>query len=226
MKDLRRAAREGRHALMASLSRFPARHPFLISAVAMFALAVVVGFGLVESRSASRDINVLRPQVTQIVKAAAACKPPVTAKRLAICVSRIEAGLQACRLSPSCREAFADVLVAPRKARGGDALQPASNAGQQPEPGQEPGGRGQKGKTREPKAPKPKSPKGKPKPKKAKSQPAPVTTSPESTSSFTGPEESPGNSGETPAAQKGNGVKTCLDLVVSACADLGLDLGH
>lgn len=52
----------------------------------------------------------LQPQVTKIVRAAAACQPPLGTRQLQSCAARIEAGLTACRLSPSCRQAFADVL--------------------------------------------------------------------------------------------------------------------
>jgi hypothetical protein len=36
------------------------------------------------------------------------------------------------------------------------------------------------------------------------------------------PEEGAGNSGETPAAQNAAGVKACVEVAVSACADVGL----
>lgn len=154
MRDLREAAKEGRTALLHSLAHFPQRHPFLIAgAVGSIAIGLLA-LGLQETKS---DVNVLKPQVTQIVKAAAACQPPVTAKRLPVCVARIEAGLETCRLDPDCREAFADVLRPPRtpsklqippssgvRKRGDASQQPSTTAPQQPRPpkGGQPGGKG------------------------------------------------------------------------------------
>jgi hypothetical protein len=55
----------------------------------------------------------------------------------------------------------------------------------------------------------------------ARSEPAPEP-SPEASTSAPPPEEAAGNSGETPAAQNAVGVKACIEVAVSACADAGL----
>jgi|SRR5690349_19009970 len=106
------------------------------------------------------------------------------------------------------------IIRRPDAERGGDASQPAPIAGQQPKPGKEPGGKQHVGGGH----PKGKTPKVPPAPTPQPS-PAPEATSPPVS---TPPAEEPGESGETPAAEKGNGVKACVDLVVSACVDAGL----
>jgi len=56
-------------------------------------------------------------------------------------------------------------------------------------------------------------------------EPAPDPSTEASTSSPP-PEEEAGSSGETPAAQNSNGVKACLEVAVSACADVRLPEPH
>lgn len=220
MRELRQAAREGRHALLVSLGNFPRRHPFLISGLAIFGLAVIAGFGLVESIHTGRDVNVLRPQVTQIVQAAAACKPPVTTKRLATCVARIEAGLQACRLSPSCRKAFDEVLTAP-KPRKGVVHQTPTTAGQQPAPAPA-GAKGEvHGSHKHPPAKHPSGGQRNPKPA-APPPPVPPVTAPASSPSDASTPELPGNSGSG-SSSTSPGAKTCVEVDVSACVKAGLD---
>lgn len=80
---------------------------------------------------------------------------------------------------------------------GGGAQNP-SNAGQQPSPG-----KGHQGGKKPPKSP----------PPAPAPSPSPAPATPESA-------PSPGNSGKTPGAEKG--VKACVNLAVSACAEVGL----
>ena len=100
-------------------------------------------------------------------------------------------------------------------ASGGDALQPAS-AGQQPSPATAPatehvgGGHHHHSQQHAPQSPPASSPSPAPSPS------PPSTPQPESP-----PPAAPGNSGETPAAEHSEGVKACVNLVVSACAEAG-----
>lgn len=113
--------------------------------------------------------------------------------------------LRECLRTPKCRELFRHPeRLRTHHAEGGDASQPAPIAGEQPGP-QNGGGRG----TAKP----PKSGRGH-KPSKHAPTPAP--------SPFTPPAlpvapPQPGNSGDTPAATNGLGVRACVDLAVSAC---------
>lgn len=95
---------------------------------------------------------------------------------------------------------------------GGDALQPAS-AGQQPVPGKPDHGSKPSGHHHSPPHHGPHSPPpSTPPPSPAASQPSTPQPGPP-------PPAAPGNSGETPAAEHGEGVKACVNLVVGACAE-------
>jgi hypothetical protein len=62
-------------------------------------------------------------------------------------------------------------------------------------------------------------------PSEPQPEPAPAPSTESSTSSPP-PEEDAGNSGETPAAQNSASVKACIEVAVSACADVGLPEPH
>lgn len=83
----------------------------LVAFLGFVALAIAV-VGL-RGENTLHKVTQLQPQVTKIVKAAAACQPPVTGMRANVCALRIEAGLQECRENAGCRRAFAAVLTPP-----------------------------------------------------------------------------------------------------------------
>lgn len=88
-------------------------------------------------------------------------------------------------------------------AQGGDASQPAHNAGQKHAPAPA-GGR---------------KPKGKPKPKPTDTSP-PAVPVPTPTAPVSEAPPAPGNSAQAPGNE--NGVKACVDAVVSACVKTDL----
>jgi hypothetical protein len=70
--------------------------------VIIASIALIVGAG---TRS---DVTRQGDQVTEIVRATAACKPQALhdSKRLAVCAKRIRIGLTVCRRDVKCRQAF------------------------------------------------------------------------------------------------------------------------
>lgn len=132
--------------------------------------------------------------------------------------------IRQCLRAPRCRGLLEDPSSAPSrslvKPDGGDALQSPTSGDQPSEPGVRPGGqvdKGQKGKPDRPRPPKPQAP------TEPEGPPGPVTPSSPATSSAPTPSEpqpEPGNSGGGESAD--NGVKACVDLVVSACVNAGL----
>lgn len=208
MRELRRAAKEGPRAFLASASRLPHRHPWMLgSAVGALALALLA-FGLADTRS---DVRVLQPQVTEIIREAGACRADATPRELRSCVQRIEIALSRCQHSATCRAEFRSLIRASR--RGGDA-QTSPSARQLPAPGVRPGGReGQRpiGGRRTDRPSRPDAPSV---PDQFPASPAPAPTAPGPAPS---PTPQPGNSGSTPGT--GQGTKACVDLIVSACVD-------
>ena len=95
--------------------------------------------------------------------------------------------------------------------QGGGAQNP-STAGQQPKPGHQPGGQG-KGGHGQHHPPPHGSPAPEPAPPPATAAPAPEAQPSSS--------PMPGDSGETPAAERSEGVRACVTLVASACAEAG-----
>lgn len=216
MRELRQAIKEGPRAALVSASRLPRRHPATF-AMALGGVAIaLLAFGYTDTR---RDVDVIEPKVTQIIRSAAACQQGASRLDLRSCVRRIEIALERCRQSAACRSEFKSLVRAVRRkpasrplgsARGGGAQNP-STAGQQPEPGRKPGARGgqagggKQGAVRQPRQPKPSDP----------PQPAPQPSSSAVPPPAPAPAPAPGNSGETPAPEVG--VKACVDLIVSAC---------
>lgn len=128
---------------------------------AALAVLIVIGAGAVfwnyqKQGATQRQVDVLKPQVTQIVKAAATCDAKSLHDRgqSKICAERIRIGLLNCRRVPVCRAALLAAIAGPPPARldahpalpnrppsssgGGDAFQPSSHGHQPPGPAQGP----------------------------------------------------------------------------------------
>lgn len=212
MDDLRKASTEGIGVFLDSLAHFPRRHPFWIAGTA---LGLVAGYFLIAGVfEAKRDINILKPQITQIRRGdpcvALAQTSPEKAKQARLLTSRcvsfldgiapfvstklacaiVEKGGYVCKALP--------VIPDSGKRNGGEAQTP-SNAGQQPGPPSGGHHGGSKGTHHAP-------PKHEP-----TADPAPAAPAPEP------PSPAPGNSGGTPGGE--HGVKACVEVVVSACVN-------
>lgn len=66
MRDLKRAAREGRHAFLVSLARFPKRHPGAISG---FFLALLIGGFALNAFDTRGDVSEVRTQIVEVERA-------------------------------------------------------------------------------------------------------------------------------------------------------------
>jgi hypothetical protein len=66
MRDLRRAAREGRHAFLVSLARFPKRHPGAISG---FFLALLIGGFALNAFNTRGEVRDVRTQIVEVERA-------------------------------------------------------------------------------------------------------------------------------------------------------------
>ena len=100
--------------LLVRLAELPRRYPLAISG-GLLALTIGLVVNGALSFGTQREVNDLRPQVTQIVRAAAACnRASLTHPRLAAaCAERIRIGLENCRAVPVCRRAAAVVTLPP-----------------------------------------------------------------------------------------------------------------
>lgn len=104
-----------------------------------------------ESGETAHEVDVLKPQVTKIYAAAAACAPKTIAKEggEARCSHLLTAALRNCRHVPECRAAFLAILTYPPPAKptsttpsgeeGGAIQQPSNHGHQPPGPGSQPG---------------------------------------------------------------------------------------
>jgi hypothetical protein len=66
MRDLRRAAREGRHAFLVSLARFPKRHPGAISG---FFLALLIGGFALNAFDTRGEVRDVRTRIVEVERA-------------------------------------------------------------------------------------------------------------------------------------------------------------
>lgn len=125
-------------------------------------------------------------------------------------IERVEPSdvLRECLRDPECRQLLRRVPDLLRESREGVVAQPPPSAGQQPGPGSQPGSKdGDGGKEAKPKEA----------PPEQRDEPPTVTKPPLPTPDLGLP--SPGKSGETPADDKSQGVKACVESAVSACVD-------
>jgi hypothetical protein len=186
---------------------------FLVVAGLMLLGAAGILLILSNQESTQHQVDVLKPQVTKIVRAGNICDPASLTdhKRSKDCATLLRIALINCRRHPGCRVAFLATLRPPlRPSRGGGTQNP-SPAGQPPGPGSHPGHSGHT----PPQPPAEKPPKEQLPPPAPPPAPAPAPPAP--------PEppvsSSPGNSGNTPGA--GKGVKACVEIAVSACVKVG-----
>lgn len=122
----------------------------------LFLAAVVILVGgyfiaktVAQSGEAKREVDVLKPQVTRIVRAAATCSAQTVKEKETsnACAARLRFALIVCRRSAKCRAALLAIVNYPPPARatapsstelepeGGDAIHQPSNQGhQQPGP--------------------------------------------------------------------------------------------
>jgi hypothetical protein len=243
LRYLRNAAHEGPRAFARSLAGFPHRHPFWIAGTAFGVVAVLGILGYYET---NRQVTRINRHVTKI-EAASPCltygpksdlckesfeKAVLTITHAEACAVERKAGtLRAIRelaavLDVTFAEPCAHARLRQERIRHQERVRskgvvdsnghaPSSQLG--PRHGGS-GHKGQGGGTSKP----PTSGKGK---KHAASEPRPESAPEPSTEASTSsppPEASAGNSGETPAAQNAVGVKACIEVAVSACADAGL----
>jgi hypothetical protein len=179
---------------------------FLLIAGIMLLGAGGILLTLLNQESTQHQVDVLKPQVTKIVRAANTCDAnALTHKRASRdCATQMRIALVVCRRHPKCQAAFlATLQLPPRVSRGGGAQNP-SNPGQQPGPGPEPGHSGHVHHAAQPKKPPKKH-----LPKSVPTLPAPAPPELPATP------PAPGNSGNTPGGE--HGVKACVDVAVSAC---------
>lgn len=189
--------------------------PIFVALAVLIALGAGAVFYTYSKQGATqRQVDVLQPQVTQIVKAAATCDEKSLHHRgqSKLCAERIRIGLLNCRRVPSCRAALLAAIAGPPPHRidaqpalptkgssssgGGDAFQPSNHGHQHPGP-----------------APGP-SPSPSPSPAPAPS-PAP-SPSPPAESPGNGAQGSPGG-----GSSSGAGVEVCaLERCVGAEVDL------
>jgi len=169
---------------------------FAVVAVVMVAAALFTIRLVVEQGEVQEQVDVLRPKVTRVIRAASVCNAEALEREDAsrACAGRLRIALINCRSHPSCRAAFLATLNVPTAARRGVVSSNPSETGSQPAP--PPGGAHKGGRQpRQKRQPKSSSP-------PAQADPAPLPT-----------DTTPGNSPES-----GHGVKACVDLAVSACA--------
>lgn len=190
-----------------------ARPIFLVLA----ALIVLAGAAVIVTYQKSGDtqhqVDVLKPQVTKIVRAAATCSAQTVKEKKTsnACAARLRFALVVCRRSARCRAALLAIVNYPPPARGatevspgsagdtggGDALQPPSSHGHQPPgPGSQPGHQGNgQGKGQEPS----------PAPSPGPSAPPAHEPGPPAETPGKGPPASPGG-----GSSSGVGVEVCV----------------
>jgi hypothetical protein len=197
MRDLKRAAKEGPHQFIVSVSHLPRRHPLAIAGFCGSLALVLVFLGVYETH---QEINMLRPQITNVQRGDPCVQlsqangsnevrvhrltercivflngiAPLVSTKLACAI--VEKGGYVCRALKS-EEVVPSTGNSPHSHPGPSG----GHAGHH-------GNSGQKHQLLPPSEP---------------LAPAPPVS------------ESPGNSGETPGAT--HGVKACVEVVTSAC---------
>ncbi len=217
MRDLREAAREGRHALLVSLWRFPKRHPAMIAGVAATAAFCLLFFGLVDTQ---RDVSGLRPRIERVesgdpcVELSQAVKErakervaPLTRQ----CISFLDALGPLVSLKLSCAILDEGGYECPKPGskaarREVDAGSGTSSPHGQPSPASVGGKEGTGGSA---------SPPHKPRQHALDPAPAASEAPPDS-------QPQPGKSGNGASAE--HGVDTCVNVVVSGCVKVGAKL--
>jgi len=193
---------------------------FVCLALLIVLAAIAVFYTFQQAGEAKRQVDVLRPQVTRVVKGAVVCSLDASrgSQESRRCALRLRVALVNCRRYPRCREALLLAIASPTptpgldappalptrhsSSGGGDALLPPSNHGHQP-------------------------------PGPATGPPAatPPTTSPAPSPGVSGPPGNPEAPGKGPAEDKpgnpspgppsGAGVEVCaLERCVGAEVDL------
>ncbi len=148
MRELRRAAREGPREVLVAVADLPHRHPFAIGGALV---GLVVAYLFAAQISTQNQVDVLRPQVTEIVRAASACSGDTLNDRRAsnACSARLRVALLNCRQHPSCRAAFLANLRPPTKGtpqiRRSGLQEGAAPAGDDTAPVEGPAGTGPQG---------------------------------------------------------------------------------
>lgn len=156
------------------------------------------------------QVDVLKPQVTRVVKAAATCneKSLRDLEQAEACAERIRIGLINCRRVEPCRAALLAAITYPPPARGategGDAQNP-STAGQQPPPGSNPGGQGG-------------PPRDHHTTESPEEAPPPEPSAPSEPVATPAPSEPAAPSTATPS----KGVEACLKPALDICVEVGL----
>jgi hypothetical protein len=177
-----------------------------------------------QAGEAQREVDILKPQVTKIVRAASVCdtKTIKELKGARACSGRLRFALTACRHDPQCRAAILAIVNYPSPARGeGKEVVPQSpsSAGQQPGPGTQPGHQGHGGKP-------PKKPPKSPAPSPVPETPAPIAPQPAppvDTAPGNSDEHSQGNGPpHTPPGQEKKGVEVDA-CVTTLCVEVGVD---
>lgn len=197
-----------------------ARFAIGLLTVAVF-MAIGVGAWLViQNSEQDEQLRILRPQVTEIVKVAGLCIPPIAQNRKR-CARRFRAKLINCARFDFCQEAILVVeglapfpsSSSPSTSRSPESISRDKDQNTPPQPDRS-----------SPQQPKP----DKQEPNRQKStEPSQPVTPPSATPQTSGVEppadeqDEPGKSGESSGDSKDKGVKTCVDLIVSACVGLG-----
>jgi hypothetical protein len=214
VRDLREAAREGRHALLVSLWRFPKRHPAMIAGVAATLAFCLLFFELVDTQ---RDVRGLRPRIERVesgdpcVELSQAVKERAKAKVRPLtrqCISFLDALGPLVSLKLSCAILDEGGYECPKPGsevaqKGVDAGSGTSSPHGQPSPASV-GGK----KTSDPSHP-------------HKKRSAPPAAGPALAAPAVPPAQ-PGNSGNGASAE--HGVDTCVNVVVSGCVKAGVEL--
>lgn len=183
---------------------------FLVIAVLILTGAYFVVSAFLKSGEAAHEVDVLKPQVTKIYAAAAACAPKTIARDGGEerCSRLLTVALRNCRQAPKCRAAFLAILTYPPPARstvpsstaatttapdskGGATQQPSNHGHQPPGPGKGPRGGGDEGEAQE-----------------TSPTPSPAPSAPEGGSGEAPAQESPGNSAEG-GSSSGADVEVC-----------------
>lgn len=122
---------------------------FLVIAALICVGAFFVVKTFVQSGEAAREVDVLKPQVTKIVRAAATCSAQTVKEKETsnACAARLRFALVVCRRSAKCRAALLAIVNYPPPAHadapssttlpdqeGGATQQPSNNGHQQPGP--------------------------------------------------------------------------------------------
>lgn len=177
---------------------------FLVIACLMVLAAGFAIWQIARQNHFQEQVDVLRPQVTRIVRRVNACTKTALTQpaRSRECARQLKIAFKSCSMYPACRAAVLSAVLSPASPPKGVVHQNPSHAGQQPKPGSHPGSRHSSSQ------PPPSA--TEPAPASVPSTPAPV------------PSPLPGNSGSAPAPDMG--VKACVELAVSACVKAAPDL--